>query len=100
MSNDPGGSFQRLGDHLAAQAGAGQARVTMTFAELETTILGCPLPAAARDVREALRWWSPDAGHPHAWLGWLRVGWHVTALDLVEGAVAFSRGRGDHAQHG
>ncbi len=84
--------YGALGAHLAARAAAGERRVTLTFAVIEGTILGGPLPRSARHARHYRHWWrGGSAGYTHGWYGWQRVGWHVAAVDLAAETVTFVR---------
>ncbi len=57
--------------------------------QIEVTILEHPLPPAARST---LAWWQSRSREPHAWYGWLRVGWLVGAVSLATKTVTFTRG--------
>ncbi len=81
--------YAPLGDYLAQQAAAGQRQVVLPFAQLEVAILGHPLPPPARGRRD---WWRNAGKSPHAWYGWLRVGWLVGAVSLAIETVTFTRG--------
>lgn len=85
--------YAPLGDHLATCGVAGERRVTLGFAALET-VLGRPLPATARESRRHRQWWLDGAYRPHAWYGWLRAGWRVEAVDLAAETVTFARAGG------
>ena len=82
--------YAPLADHLAAHAAAGAACVTLPFAAIEA-LLGRPLPATARAARRHVPWWRGDAGAPHAWYGWQRVGWRVETVDRAAETVTFAR---------
>lgn len=84
--------YARLGHHLAVRSMAGEARATLTFAEIEA-ISGRPLPASSRRRGGSNDWWRGDGGQVHAWDGWLRHGWRVAAVDLAGETVTFARGR-------
>ena len=85
--------YAPLAEHLAARGAAGEWRVTLTFAAIEA-LLGRPLPATARATRRHVPWWRGDAGAPHAWYGWQRVGWRVETVDLAAEAVTFAHPTG------
>ena len=70
------GWYSPIGDYLAAQATAGQRRVELPFAQIEVTIIGSPLPSAAR---RSPNWWHDLGKSPQTWYGWLRAGGFVTA---------------------
>ena len=85
--------YAPLADHPAASRAAGEWRVTLTFAAIEA-LLGRPLPATARVARRHRQWWHDGAFRPHAWYGWLRVGWQVEAIELAAETVTFARPTG------
>lgn len=81
-----------LSAHLTACAARGETRVTLSFALIETTLFGRPLPASARSPRVYRVWWRADnPAYPHGWYGWQRVGWTVAAVDLAAETVTFTR---------
>lgn len=83
-----------LGEYLTARALAGEDRVALSFALIER-ILGRPLPVSARDRRGNRGWWrGGGAPPPHAWYGWVCVGWRVEAVDLAAAMVTFIRAGG------
>ena len=82
--------YAPLADHLAARGAAGERGVTLTFTAIEARI-GRPLPATARAARRYRPWWHDGAYRPHAWYGWLRVGWQVAAVDRAAESVTFAR---------
>jgi hypothetical protein len=85
--------YTRLGDHLAARGAAGESCATLGLAAIEA-LTGRPLPLSARDARRYRAWWMRGAAYASAWDGWVRVGWHVTAVDLDAGTVTFVRTTG------
>jgi hypothetical protein len=81
-----------LSAYLTACAARGETQVTVSFATLETTLLGRPLPATARHPRGYRQWWrATDTAYPHGWYGWQRVGWTVAAVDQAAETVTFAR---------
>ena len=86
-------TYAPLADHLAARGAAGERRVTLTFARVEA-LIGRPLPASARAARHYRAWWGGQTNAPHAWYGWLRVGWQVEAVELAAETVTFARPEG------
>ncbi len=82
--------YAPLGAYLATRGAAGERRVNLAFAAIET-LLGRPLPATARESRRHRQWWHDGAYRPHAWYGWLRVGWRVEGVDLAAETVTFAR---------
>ncbi len=82
--------YAPLADQLAARWSAGERCATLTFAAIEA-LIGRPLPATARQPRGHRRWWRAHASSPHAWHGWLRLGWRVAAVDLAAETVTFAR---------
>ena len=85
--------YAALGAYLADRAAAGERRVVLPFAAIETAILRRPLPQSARSPQQWRQWWERP-GQPHAWEGWLRAGWHVEDVDLAGETVTFVRGAG------
>lgn len=78
-------NYSRLGDYLR---NSGKQSVTLTFQEIEK-IIGCDLPASARDHNA---WWDncmTENAHTQARLGWLGVGYKVTNLDRHKETVTF-----------
>jgi hypothetical protein len=88
---EPARAYARLGAYLAARPLV-EMRVMLGFGEVET-LLASPLPSAARRKRRLAQgaWWHGNARQPYAWRGWLRVGWHVEAVDLAAETVTFAR---------
>ena len=93
MPRSSGGGFERLGEHLAARAAAGEARATLAFAAIEA-LVGRPLPPSARDLRRYRAWWMHTAAHARSWHGWTRAGWRVAAVDPTAETVTFARSGG------
>jgi hypothetical protein len=61
--------YAPLADHLAARGAVGERRVTRGYRP----------------------WWRGQASAPHAWYGWLHVGWGVEAVDRAAETVTFAR---------
>ena len=61
----------------------------LPFAQIEVGPLGHPLPHQARQRRQR---WCNDGTEPHAWYGWLRVGWFVGPISLATEMVSPSPG--------
>jgi hypothetical protein len=76
--------YQPLSDHLAASPGD---EWLTSFAELET-VLGFPLPKAARSSRT---WWANDPEKSHS-RAWAVHGWEVGDVDHAAERVVFRRG--------
>jgi hypothetical protein len=86
--------YAALAAYLEARAATGERRVALTFATIEGAILRRPRPASARSPHHGPGWWAGGGRYPHAWEGWLRVGWRVEAVDLAGETVTFVRGGG------
>ena len=71
---------------LLASIAAEKAEVTLSFADIERTIVAS-LPPMARDNRA---WWSNTLARSHAH-SWLNTGWLVRHLDMDQELVRFER---------
>lgn len=66
-----------------------QERIDLLFADVET-IIGAPLPAAARNHRA---WWANDATMHVQSEQWLKVNWRVISINMTKERVTFARAR-------
>jgi CBS domain-containing protein len=66
-----------------------QERIDLSFSDVET-IIGAPLPAAARNHRA---WWANDATMHVQSEQWLKVNWRVVSINMTKERVTFARAR-------
>ena len=65
----------------------GQARIPMTFAEIEA-LVGYPLPASAHKHRA---WWSNNPSNSVITWAWLAAGYKSEQVDMEAGRLVFRR---------
>lgn len=83
MSIKPGSKYYPLFKHLQS---CDQAVVTLTFAEIEA-LMGCALPTSASKKKN---WWSNrDSPSALQAFAWVRAGYQVASVDLVQQTVIF-----------
>jgi CBS domain-containing protein len=81
-------NYDLLQRWLEAQAKKKEKDITVSFQDIEKTVLGASLPPSAEEHQS---WWENDyIGNQHS-LSWLKAGWRVEDVNLTTGEVTFHR---------